>query len=65
MAKRFCGLARAAYRLQAVRSLFGEHCTKRRIMNVLNYKKPAFWVILVALLAALATTPCSWQILFH
>ena len=35
---------------------FGEHCTKRRIMNVLNYKKPAFWVILVALLAALATT---------
>jgi len=35
---------------------FGEYCTKRRIMNVLNYKKPAFWVILVALLAALATT---------
>jgi beta-lactamase regulating signal transducer with metallopeptidase domain len=35
---------------------FGERCTKRRIMNVLNYKKPAFWVILVALLAALLTT---------
>lgn len=35
---------------------FGEHCTKRRIMNILNYKKPAFWVILVALLAALVTT---------
>ena len=35
---------------------FGEHCTKGRIMNVLNYKKPAFWVILVAILAALTTT---------
>lgn len=35
---------------------FGERCTKRRIMNVLNYKKPAFWVILVALLAALVTS---------
>ncbi len=35
---------------------FGERCTKRRIMNVLNYKKPAAWVILIALLAALVTT---------
>ena len=35
---------------------FGERCTKRRIMNVLNYKKPAFWVILTALLAALVTS---------
>ena len=32
---------------------FGEHCTKGRILNVLNYKKPAFWGILLALAAAL------------
>ncbi|MEN6594724.1 MAG: M56 family metallopeptidase [Clostridiaceae bacterium] len=31
---------------------FGEHCTKGRIMNVLNYKKPAFWVIAAAIVLA-------------
>ncbi len=34
---------------------FGEHCTKGRIVNVLNYKKPMFWVIAVAVVAAIAT----------
>lgn len=33
---------------------FGEHCTKGRIVNVLNYKKPAFWVIIGALVLAAA-----------
>ena len=33
---------------------FGEHCTKERIINVLNYKKPAFWIVAVAVLAAIA-----------
>lgn len=34
---------------------FGEHCTKERIVNVLNYKKPVFWVVAVALVAAITT----------
>ena len=33
---------------------FGEHCTKERIVNVLNYKKPVFWVVAIALLAAVS-----------
>ncbi len=33
---------------------FGENCTKGRIMNVLNYKRPAFWVIATDLLIAVA-----------
>ena len=27
---------------------FGEHSSKSRIMNVMNYKKPSFWIIVVA-----------------
>ena len=34
---------------------FGEHCTKERIVNVLNYKKPAFWIVILAVLAAVIT----------
>ncbi|MDD4312383.1 MAG: M56 family metallopeptidase, partial [Eubacteriales bacterium] len=34
---------------------FGEHCTKGRIINVLNNKKPAFWIVAVAVLAAVIT----------
>lgn len=30
---------------------FGENNTKGRIMNILNYKKPAFWVVIVATIA--------------
>ncbi|HML68179.1 MAG TPA: M56 family metallopeptidase [Clostridia bacterium] len=33
---------------------FGEHCTKERIVNVLNYKKPVFWVVAFALIAAVS-----------
>jgi len=33
---------------------FGENCTKSRIMNILNYRKPAFWIVLTAILAAAA-----------
>ena len=35
---------------------FGEVGVKARIKNVLNYKKPAFWVIVVALVACVAAT---------
>jgi len=33
---------------------FGEGDTKSRIKNVLNYKKPAFWIIIAALVVVLA-----------
>ena len=33
---------------------FGESNTKKRIRNILNYKKPAFWVVVVGVIAAAA-----------
>ena len=33
---------------------FGENNTKGRIMNILNYKKPGFWVVILAVIAVLA-----------
>jgi len=33
---------------------FGESSTKGRIVNILNYKKPAFWVVIVAIIAVAA-----------
>lgn len=33
---------------------FGENNTKGRIVNVLNYKKPAFWVVIAAIIAVAA-----------
>lgn len=33
---------------------FGENNTKGRIMNILNYKKPAFWVVIVVVIAVVA-----------
>ena len=33
---------------------FGEHCTKERIINVLNYKKPSFWIVIAAVILAVA-----------
>jgi len=38
--------------------VFGEIGVKDRIKNVLNYKKPAFWVIVVAVIACAAVTVC-------
>lgn len=35
---------------------FGETSVKSRIKGVLNYKKPAFWIIIVAILACIATS---------
>ena len=33
---------------------FGENYTRGRIINILNYKKPAFWVVIVAIIAVVA-----------
>ncbi len=37
---------------------FGEVGVKKRIMNVLNYKKPAFWIILVSLILCVVVAVC-------
>ena len=37
---------------------FGEVGVKSRVKSILNYKKPAFWIILVALLAIIVTGVC-------
>ena len=34
---------------------FGETAVARRVRNILNYKKPRFWVVLVSVVAILAT----------
>lgn len=37
---------------------FGEVNVKNRIKNVLNYKKPTFWIIIVAIIASIAVAAC-------
>lgn len=37
---------------------FGEMAVKERIRKVLNYKKPAFWIIMLALIASLVLVIC-------
>ena len=37
---------------------FGEVGVKERIKNVLNYRKPAFWMVLAAVLVCLVTAVC-------
>lgn len=45
-------------RISACPIAFGETDVKGRIQSVLNYKKPAFWVLLTALLASAAVAVC-------
>ena len=37
---------------------FGEVGVKERVKNVLNYKKPAFWVIVIAVIACIVVAVC-------
>ncbi len=37
---------------------FGEVNVKNRIKNVLNYKKPAFWIIIIAIAACIVAAVC-------
>ncbi len=37
---------------------FGEVGVKNRVKNVLSYKKPAFWIILIAVIACIVTAVC-------
>lgn len=37
---------------------FGETGVKKRVKNVLNYKKPSFWIIILALIACITAAVC-------
>ena len=37
---------------------FGETSVKSRVKSVLNYKKPAFWIVIVALIICIAVAVC-------
>ena len=37
---------------------FGEDGVKGRIQSILNYKKPAFWIILIAIIVCIAVAVC-------
>ena len=45
-------------RIAACPLAFGEVGIKERVKSVLNYKKPAFWIIVVAIVASIATAVC-------
>lgn len=45
-------------RIAACPLAFGEVGVKERIKGVMNYKKPAFWVIIIALLSCAAVAVC-------
>lgn len=45
-------------RIAACPLAFGEVSVKNRIKNVMGYKKPAFWVIVVAIIACVAAAVC-------
>ena len=45
-------------RIAACPVAFGEVGVKERVKNVLNYKKPAFWIILIAVIAGIVLAVC-------
>jgi len=51
-----CSFSRKA--IAACPLAFGEVGVKERIKGVLNYKKPAFWIIIVALIACAVVSVC-------
>ncbi|MBO5904555.1 MAG: M56 family metallopeptidase, partial [Clostridia bacterium] len=51
-----CSVSRRA--IAACPLAFGEVAVKSRIKSILNYKKPAFWIIIVAIIASIAAAVC-------
>ena len=45
-------------RISACPLAFGENNVKGRVKGVLNYKKPAFWIIIIALVAIVVVAVC-------
>lgn len=52
------GLGVTRMKIAACPLAFGEVGIKARVKNVLNYKKPAFWIIAVSLLLGIAAAVC-------
>ncbi len=52
----FCSIRQSG--VTACPLAFGETGVKERVKNVLDYKKPAFWIILAALLCCVAAAVC-------
>ena len=48
----------SATRIQVCPLAFGEVSIKERVKNVLNYKKPAFWIVIVSVVAIVVTAVC-------
>jgi len=51
-----CALQRK--RISACPLAFGENGVKSRVKGILNYKKPAFWIVIAAILCLIAVTVC-------
>lgn len=51
-----CSVSRKA--ISACPVAFGEDGVKGRIRSILNYKKPAFWIILLAIIVCIAAAVC-------
>lgn len=52
------GLSMRSCRIPACPLAFGEVCVKERVKKTLSYKKPAFWIIIVAIAACVITAVC-------
>lgn len=46
------------HRIAACPLAFGEVSVKERIKRVMNYKRPAFWIVIIALICAVLTAVC-------
>ena len=51
-------LARPRAAVSACPVAFGETGVRNRVKSALNYKKPAFWIVLLAILAMIVTAVC-------
>lgn len=51
-------LATGRKRIAGIPLAFGEGDTKSRIKNVLNYKKPAFWIVALAIIVCVVLAVC-------
>lgn len=52
------GLSMRSCRIPAYPLAFGEVSVKERVQKTLSYKKPAFWIIIVAIAACVITAVC-------
>ena len=51
-----CSIHRRA--ISACPLAFGEVCVKERVKSVMNYKKPAFWIVVAAIVACAVVAVC-------